>query len=73
MEADTIVYTLYGCQAYLYNCPAYCRRKGKYMTAKMIRGKGCLGKQCPYLDKKEHQYWVMRESIKAKKKTKKEA
>lgn len=42
------------------------------MTVMILKNKGCLGKQCPYLDKKEHQYWVMRENIKAKKKANKE-
>lgn len=55
------------------HCVGYCRKKGKYMTVMILKNKGCLGKQCPYLDKKEHQYWVMRENIKAKKKANKEA
>lgn len=71
MEADTIVDTLFGCQTEFKHCVAYCRRKGKYMTVKIMKSKGCLGKQCQYLDKKEHQYWITREQIKAKKKANK--
>lgn len=71
MMNDEIVNTLFGGQTYRYNCAAYCRRKGKYMTVKIMKGKGCLGKQCPYLDKKlEHGYWKIREAVKAKKKSK---
>lgn len=68
MEKNDIVDTLFGCQTTYGNCVAYCRKKGKYMTAKIMRGKGCLGKQCHYLDKKEHHYWEVRDYIKNKKK-----
>lgn len=49
------------------NVAGYCRRKGKYMTVKQIRGKNCLGKQCFHLDKnEEHEWWAQRERTKQK-------
>lgn len=55
------------------NVAGYCRRKGKYMTVKMIRGKNCLGKQCRYLDKNDaHEWWAQRDRAKQKRKARKE-
>jgi hypothetical protein len=36
----------------------------------MLKKHECLGKSCRALDKKEHDYWVQREVLKARKKNK---
>ena len=56
-----IVEVLYGSETYYKNCPAYCKFHHKYLTAKQIKQKGCLGKQCKCLNKFEHKFWELRE------------
>ena len=55
------------------NVAGYCRRHGKYLTVKMIKGKNCLGKQCRHFDKNEnHDWWRQRDVIKQKRIERKE-
>ena len=63
--------TLYnGCSD---NCCAYCKLHQCSMTVKQMRLKECLQKQCWHLVKnEEHGYWRMRESMKQKRKIRKE-
>ena len=45
-----------------------------YMSEKMLKAHGCLGKNCPYLEKYEDmQFWKDREKKKADKKARKAA
>ena len=56
------------------NVVAYCRHHCCCMTVKQMRCKGCLQKQCWYLQKnEEHQYWRQREATKQKRKCRKQA
>ena len=49
------------------NCCAYCRYHGCHMTAKQMKAKNCLGKQCWYLVRnEEHPYWTQRAIMKQK-------
>lgn len=73
MEENEMVDLLFGSQTYKKNCAGYCHRKGKYMTVKIINTKGCLGKQCKYLEKLPHRSWLIRENHIAKKKAAKAA
>lgn len=58
---------LYGSESN--NCAAFCKHHNCYMTVKQIKTKGCLCKQCWYLQKNdEHEYWAQRERLKEKKK-----
>ena len=63
-----IVNVLYGSTTYFKNCPAFCKLHHKHLTIKQLKQKGCLGKQCKYLDKFEHKYWEQREKKKQLKK-----
>ena len=55
--------------SYSNNCCAYCRHHHCSMTVKQMKAKGCLQKQCWYLEKNEqHAYWRQRESTKQKRK-----
>ena len=50
----------------------HCRAHKGRLSVKNIRQHGCLGKQCPFLQKyDEHPYWAEREKIKELKKAKK--
>lgn len=52
-----------------HNPAAYCRLHNGSLTAKEIKRKGCLQKQCHYLQRNEqHEYWKQRELIKTRKK-----
>lgn len=54
----------------------YCHYKlhQGYLSEKQLKNHGCLGKQCPHLQKYEqHQFWVRRAEIKALKLARKEA
>ena len=56
------------------NCCAYCNLHHCGMTAKQMRSKECLRKQCWHLVKNEqHDYWRYRESMKQKRITRKES
>ena len=50
------------------NPPAYCQYHHGYVTVAEMKRHECLKKQCPHLQKYEHQYWQQRENMKAKKK-----
>lgn len=68
------VKTLYGSTTDISRCPGYCKRHGCYMTAKMIKNKECLRKQCRHFDKhEEHPWWTQRAAEKARKKEKRKA
>lgn len=57
---------------YSNNCCAYCKLHRCSMTAKQMKAKECLKKQCWHLVKNEgHQYWKQRETIKQKRKDRK--
>ena len=59
--------------SYSNNCCAYCKLHHCSMTAKQMKAKECLQKQCWHLVKNEkHQYWKQRESIKQKRKNRKQ-
>ena len=59
---------------YSNNCCAYCKLHKCSMTAKQMKKKECLKKQCWHLVKNEgHQYWLQREAIKKKRKSRKQA
>lgn len=59
---------LYGSEINPSRVIGYCKRHGKYLTVPMLKQHKCLGKSCNALDKKEHDYWVQREVLKARKK-----
>ena len=64
--------TLYN--GYSDNCCAYCKLHNCGMTAKQMKQKECLRKQCWHLVKnKNHQYWRQREAIKQKRNNRKTA
>lgn len=55
------------------NCCAYCRYHKCNMTAKQMKAKNCLGKQCWYLVKNEdHPYWTQRAIMKQKRRDRKQ-
>jgi hypothetical protein len=62
------------CQPKKENALGYCH-SGKhqgYVSEKTLKSHGCLGKQCPRLEKYlDNPYWIERERIKAEKKAKK--
>lgn len=64
---------LYGSEINPSRVIGYCKRHGKYLTVAMLKQHECLGKSCNALDKKEHDYWVQREVLKARKKNKRSA
>ena len=54
------------------NVVAYCKHHHCYMTVKQMKCKGCLGKQCWYLQKNEqHDYWRQRNVTKQRRKDRK--
>ena len=54
------------------NVVGYCKYHKCHLTARQLKCKDCLGKQCLHLEKNEtHQYWHQREVLKQKKKNKK--
>lgn len=64
--------TLYN--GYSDNCCAYCKLHNCGMTAKQMKHKECLRKQCWHLVKNEnHQYWRQREATKQKRTDRKNA
>ena len=50
---------------------AYCKKKRVSLTAKQVKSKECLKKNCWYLVKYDHEFWRQRERAKAKKKANK--
>lgn len=51
---------------------AYCKLKKCSLTAKQIKSKQCLKKDCFHLVKYDHEFWRQRERAKAKKKANKQ-
>ena len=54
---------------------AYCHsaQHQGYISEKILKAHGCLGKNCPYLEKYEDKpYWIERARKKAEKKARKE-
>lgn len=61
---------LYGTESN--NICAICKLHATGVTAKQMRQKKCLSKQCRHLEKIEtHEYWSQRERAKAKRKDRK--
>ncbi len=63
-------------QPHMKNAIGYCHsgEHQGFMSEKMLKQRGCLGKQCPQLQKYEnHEFWIKRAEIKQLKKLKKEA
>ena len=55
------------------NCCAYCNLHKCHMTVKQMKKKECLKKQCWHLKKNpDHQFWHQRDTVKSKKKARKE-
>ena len=65
---DDIVPVLYGSETCYRNCVAWCKYHHIHLTARQVKQKGCLGKQCKCLDRIEHKFWRDREAKKLKKK-----
>ena len=54
------------------NCCAYCKLHGCFMTAKQMRKKECLKKQCFHLQKnEEHDVWKQRARMKERRRKRK--
>lgn len=71
-ERSELKSTFYGSQAPGYRCVAYCWKHRKWMTVKQLKRRGCLGRGCDALQKKDdHPYWERREAIKKLKKERK--
>lgn len=51
---------------------AFCKYHNCHLTARQLRCKDCLNKQCKHLIKNnEHPYWKQREAMKAKRNARK--
>lgn len=64
--------TLYGTSAKKEKICAYCKWHRKNMTVRQVHKKDCLRKQCKYLKKLEHQWWIDREKKKELRQKRKE-
>ena len=63
---------LYNTESYFCRCVGYCEFHKAYLTAKQLKTKNCLGKQCDALIRQtSHQFWVERSLLKMDKKLKK--
>lgn len=59
---------LFGGEVPFMKCVAFCRQKGRYLTAHQLKSKGCLGKQCKFLAKiEDREFWRQRDILKKKK------
>ena len=65
---DDIVAVLYGSETTYSRCVAWCKYHHLHLTAKQVKQKGCLGKQCKCLDRIDCKFWTDREAKKKKKK-----
>lgn len=65
---STMLYGLYGSHISRTKAVGYCFYHKCHLTAKTLKKHRCLGKNCNYLKKHEHQYWIEREMIKQQKK-----
>lgn len=64
---------LYNTESYFCRCVGYCTFHQAYLTAKQLRTKNCLGKQCDALVRQtSHPFWIERELQKLDKKLKKQ-
>lgn len=52
-------------------CVVYCEYHKYYLTSKQLKQKGCMGKQCPYMQKLEHTFWKLKEKKKLDKEMRK--
>lgn len=67
------VRTLYGSHVEYRTCVGYCSFHRLFVTARQLKQKQCLGKECGFLIKKEHDFWKFRERRLIKKSLKKQA
>ena len=64
---------LYNTESYFCRCVGYCTFHKAYMTAKQLKTKNCLGKQCNALIRQtSHSFWLERELQKLDKKLRKQ-
>ena len=52
---------LYGTPISEKRCIGFCRYHDCYVTSSQLKQKECLKKQCPALDRCEHEFWRQRE------------
>ena len=72
MMNTQMLHGLYGSQISRTRAVGYCKKHGAHLTVATMKKHECLKKHCNYLKKHEcNSYWVEREIIKAKKKSKK--
>ena len=70
-KPEDIVPVLYGSETYYKNAVAFCKFHHCHLTARQVKQKGCLGKQCKCLDRIEtHPYWEQRKQKKIARKHK---
>ena len=72
-EPDTLCTTLNNSVTTFSRCVGYCQFHHVFLTAKQLKGKKCLSKQCHYLVKTENQFWTNRAIIKKRRQERKEA
>ena len=64
---------LYNTESYFCRCVGYCTFHQAYLTAKQLKTKNCLGKQCDALIRQtSHPFWLERSLLKMDKKLKKQ-
>lgn len=64
---------MFGSDVSMNHSCGFCRYHSCCLTAKQMKAKNCLGKQCWYLVKNEdHPYWTQRESMKQKRRDRKQ-
>ena len=67
-----IIKGLYGSEMDISRACGYCHLHHKHLTVKQLRQHDCLKKQCFHLEKhEEHAWWKQRESMKQKRKDRK--
>ena len=74
MNEEEKLQALYGSEIKPSKAVGYCKRHGCALTARTLKHKDCLKKQCRALEKYEdHSYWIERAVLKERKKMKKGA
>lgn len=66
-DKNAICNTLFGSQTYFGRCVGFCQMKGKYLTVKQLRIKGCLKKNCKHLYKIQDSVFWQQRDVKKKK------
>ena len=61
------VKTVFWSQARDTKVVAYCHKYNRYITAQQMKTKGCIQKDCEYLEKLDCQYWRERANKKKRK------